>query len=134
MSLTLKEAKALFEVGDLASISLLRPAGAAMSQIFIDCISIAQGSELDSMIEKCLLLKRGGAFYMWGSNLPSETDNAYRQRAETYAYILDQNDKENSILSAGTPPPPPCSHSWKVYQGLFERDEYCTRCNKKRPI
>lgn len=27
-----------------------------------------------------------------------------------------------------------CNHDWKVYHGFKHSDEYCTKCNEKRPI
>lgn len=139
MSLTLREAKDLFEAGDLASIHLKKPFGSSMSQIFIDCISIAQGSEMDSMVEKCLGLKRRTGFYQMGCSLPAETDVEFRERAERYCTILDQYTLPDytptplDMFNAGTPPPPPCYHSWKRYQGLMEVFDYCEFCDKKRP-
>lgn len=123
--MTLSEAKQMLMFGSLKDIYLKKPAGASLRQIFLDCISISQGDELDTMVKNCLQLERRTAFYMWGSNLPTETDVEFRQRAEDYAYILDKFEREEET-------PKECYHSWKFYQGILEQYHYCEFCDLKR--
>lgn len=133
--MTLNEAKNLLVAGDLLHVYHLKDAGTSLRQVFLDCLSYAQGAEMDAMVDRCLGLQRRGAFSMWGSNLPPETDVEFRLRAENYAYILDNYSPPGngfipkvSIVEIDKT----CYHSWKHYQGILEAYDFCEFCDEKR--
>lgn len=132
--MTLGEAKKLALVGDLAQLYWENPAGSSLKMVFLDCISCAQGWELETMVEKCLgLARRQAAMYqMW--QCPTETDSELRERAERYADILDTYSPPPpvSVSIVDAPPSKQCYHSWKSYQGILEKYDYCEFCDLKR--
>lgn len=124
-----------FRKGDLIGYFKNKPLGQLPSASFVECINHAQGQELDDMIDRCLQLTRTEFL----GNL--ETDVDYRARGVAYAQALDicevdflafkgaMADMEDIVggydLST-------CNHQWRLYHGLFETDEYCIICNRKK--
>jgi len=124
------EAKTLLMLGDLATIYANMPMGTTLRLVFLDLISGATGSDLDTMVEKCLGLKRHIGIYVMGCNSPAETDVKFRERAEQCSYILDSYTPPVSVPDA--PVQTQCFHYWKSYQGILEKYDYCDFCDLKR--
>lgn len=139
--MTRNEAKILIRCGDLSNLYNNKPMGTTLKQIFDDCISGASGLDLDTMVEKCLGLKRRTGFYMMGCSAPSETDVEFRERAENYSSMLNTYSPTNTLVyttvtigdfASDAPPRAICYHSWKHYVGILEIYDFCEFCDEKR--
>jgi hypothetical protein len=125
--------------GDLRGLYLNMPVGMTISQIFAECISYAQGHDLDMMIGNCLNMKRAVGADSQGMVIEGDVD--YRNRAIAIAPQLDEwlakvypdgrsdiywyNFDYSSFNSK-------CSHQFVPYHVLSETYEYCTLCNEKK--
>jgi len=140
------QAETFFLSGDLEGIYRMKPTNMRVSDLFIDCLNYAHHNALDRIVERCLFLSREHDY------LVLETDVDFRNRAIYHAPALDAYcrtmwgipidgdeellDRLDKAIGASSPYHgklnKTCAHEWKIYHGLFEQDEYCTKCNEKR--
>jgi len=104
-----------------------RPAGVSMRELFDRCLDYSSGYDMDKLVSKVLGLTRIQDTY----STTVETDVQLRKRAKEYLYILDIYDN-NRWKTEGFSVSGSCSHSWAMYNGLYEQFQYCERCNEKR--
>lgn len=138
------QAREYFVKGDLIGFFRNKPAGLQCSTLFRQAMDGATTDELNQMGVRCLQINR--TFVAYGGVL--ETDSQYRMRLGHNSWKIDDaystwqgystpvkyNNMDSYGYSVGYDYAyeTTCCHEWKQYHGLFETDEYCSKCNERK--